>query len=205
MGLLVHFMLLRHFDDEKPRTMQQTVIGDRNPPRLAELSADQFTLVFISFSIEKKCVGVCVNSPWTSTCSTCSKLDFWLFKPPSTKTYVTGTCCSDEIVIYFCDLVSALSVVVYLQHAPWWVFGTLSLLRVAVMISSARTTLFSNRKLADLTDFVISWGLVRKKVLKTKITWLLNISNVSLTSLLLVILVSDPDDVVKDVFTEYVY
>ena len=68
------------------------------------------------------------------------------------------------------------------------------------MISCARTTL-----LGDLTDFVKSRRLVRKKVLKTTITCKLNISNVSLTPLLLVIVVSDPDDVVKDVFTEDVY
>lgn len=42
-------------------------------------------------------------------------------------------------------------------------------------------------------------------MLQTKITRQLNICNVSLTPLLLVKIVSDLDDVVKDVFTEYVY
>lgn len=66
-------------------------------------------------------------------------------------------------------------------------FSQQYLLHDTQTISSARTALSSNQTLANLTDF-------RK-----------NIHNVSLTALLLVIVVSDPDDVVKDVFTEDVY
>jgi len=60
-------MLPRHFGDEKPRSMGQTIRADRN------------TL-----------------STWN-----CSQFNLWLCKAPCRKkTYVTGTCCSDEIVIY---------------------------------------------------------------------------------------------------------